>query len=114
MAVRNPLIFEVNDPQGRTVKFRQRTWDIHIKERHEEADQSWMRETIEDPSFICENVAHGSLNYYKVFSEDRAHMVSAKPRPKNADPPRWWELVTAYDKAIPPAGRMNVVWTKSG
>jgi hypothetical protein len=109
--VENPILFEVVDPQGRTVRLHQRTWDIHIKPRHREAEIEWIRETIRNPSFIWRNQVHGSLNYIVVTGPDSSHLVAAKPRPRRSNPPRWHEVATAYGDSLPPIGSGEIIWT---
>jgi len=109
----NPLLFQVRDPEGRILELRRRTWEDHIRPMHPGVEIDWIRTVVEDPDLIIENQGHGSLNYMKVLTHRRYRLVAAKPRPRDSNPPQWYEVATAYPTAIPPLGHGRIVWSRS-
>jgi hypothetical protein len=58
------MLFEVQDPLGRTVSLRETTWESHVAKRPELKNQlSFVEETVRDPDLVIE-AADGSHRYY--------------------------------------------------
>ncbi len=69
-----------------------------------------IREVIERPDVIVENLDHGSLNYFVRTGRSRFRLVAVKRHARrNPD----WEVATAYPRSIPPHGNVRILWTRS-